>query len=299
MFPSIRSLARPLVVTLSLLLGTAWSLPAAADGGKHTFWEVSGRQNKLWLFGSVHLLQEADAALPEVAEQAYDNAESIVGELDLNAAIAGMFGPKALALQLLPEGQTLAASLGPDLFKRLQQEAGKLGMDTDFMTRQQPWFVAMQIQQLRLLRAGFNPLHGIDMQIATRAGADGKPMRGLELVEDQLGIFASLSMEQQREFLRATLEEKDMDGQMQDITQAWRSGNMDVLGRLLREGAEESPELFQKLTTDRNRRWLPQIEQMLQDPRNDYLVVVGALHMVGSDGLVELLRRKGYRVEQK
>ena len=294
-----QKLWRPLVVVLSLLLGTAWSLPACADGGKHTFWEVSGRQNKLWLFGSVHLLKEADAALPEVAEQAYDDAEAIIGELDVASAIAGMMGPKALALQMLPEGQTLATALGPDLYGRLKQEAAALGMDTDFMTRYQPWFAALQVQQLRLLRAGFNPLQGIDMQIAMRAGADGKPMRGLEQVEDQLGLFASLPMEQQREFLRATLDEKDLDGQMQDITQAWRTGNVDVLGKLLRDGAEESPELFQKLTTDRNRRWLPQIEQMLQDPRNDYLVVVGALHMVGSDGLVELLRRKGYRVEQK
>jgi len=234
-----------------------------------------------------------------VAEQAYDDAEAIVGELDVASAIAGMMGPKALALQMLPEGQTLATALGPDLYGRLKQEAAALGMDTDFMTRYQPWFAALQVQQLRLLRAGFNPLQGIDMQIAMRAGADGKPMRGLEQVEDQLGLFASLPMEQQREFLRATLDEKDLDGQMQDITQAWRTGNVDVLGKLLRDGAEESPELFQKLTTDRNRRWLPQIEQMLQDPRNDYLVVVGALHMVGSDGLVELLRRKGYRVEQK
>src|SRR6478735_12071733 len=168
---------RPLVVALSLLLGTAWSLPAAADGGKHTFWEVSGRQNKLWLFGSVHLLQEADAALPEVADQAYGDAETIVGELDLMSAIAGMMSPKMLALQMLPEGQTLAAALGPDLYQRLKQEADKLGMDTDFMIRYQPWFAALQIQQLRLVRAGFNPLQGIDLQIAMRAGADGKPMR--------------------------------------------------------------------------------------------------------------------------
>jgi uncharacterized protein YbaP (TraB family) len=295
----IRKSWRPFVVSLSLLLGIAWSLPAAADGGNHTFWEVSGRQNKLWLFGSVHLLKDADAALPEVAEQAYGDAETIFGELDLGSAIAGMMGPKALAMQMLPEGQTLATTLGPELYARLKQVAGELSIDTDFMTRYQPWFAALQIQQRRLALAGFNPLKGIDMQIALRAGADGKPMHGLEQVEDQLSLFADLTMAQQREFLRATLDEEDMEGQMQDITRAWSTGNLDVLGKLLREGAEESPELFQKLTTDRNLRWLPQIEKMLQDPRNDYLVVVGALHMVGPDGLVELLRRKGYRVDQK
>jgi hypothetical protein len=95
------------------------------------------------------------------------------------------------------------------------------------------------------------------------------------------------------------LEEKDEQSQLRDVTKAWREGDIRALESLLREGAEESPALFKKLTVDRNRRWLPQIEKMLQDSGNDYLVITGALHMVGSDGLVQLLRGKGYRVEQK
>jgi uncharacterized protein YbaP (TraB family) len=95
------------------------------------------------------------------------------------------------------------------------------------------------------------------------------------------------------------LDEQDMAGDLEEITAAWRRGDLAKLESLLRSGVEESPAFFKALTTDRNLRWLPQIEAMLAHPEDDYLVVTGALHMVGEEGLVELLRRKGYKVERK
>ncbi|HMA12242.1 MAG TPA: TraB/GumN family protein, partial [Steroidobacteraceae bacterium] len=187
----------------------------------------------------------------------------------------------------------------PELYARLQAEAQRLSIDLEFMSRMQPWFVAQQIETVRILRAGYNPLNGVDMQIAARARQDGKPVIGLETVEDQLGIFAGLSLDEQREFLRGTLDEPDSEAQLRELMMAWRNGDLKALQAALRKGAEESPVLFRKLTVDRNRRWVPQIEQMLRDAGNDYLVVTGALHMVGQDGLVEMLRRKGYKVVQK
>ena len=282
---------------LIALLGAA---PAFADdGGRHTFWEVTGKHNKLWLLGSIHVLQDGDSALPQVALTAYANAETIVEEIDLNAAMTDLLGGGAANLQVLPQGQTLAGVLGPRLYARLQQEARKLDIDVELMSGLQPWYVAVQLQQQQLMREGFNPLSGVDMQIALRAQGDGKPLQGLETVADQLGLFARLSMDEQREMLRSILDEKDPMSQLREIVTAWRTGDTGALERELRKGAEESPELFRKLTTERNLRWLPQLEKMLQDPKDDYLIVTGALHMVGRDGLVELLRRKGYRVEQK
>jgi uncharacterized protein YbaP (TraB family) len=287
---------RSSLLCIAALLGTTVAL--ADDGGRHTFWEVTGKHNKLWLFGSVHVLQSQDT-LPQVAMTAYADAETIVEEVDLNAAMTDLFGGSAAQLQVLPEGKTLAGVLGPELYARLQREGHKLGIDPDLMSRLQPWYVAIQVQQQQLMRIGFNPLNGVDMQIALRAQSDGKPLQGLETVTDQLGLFANLSLDEQREMLRAMLDEKDPEGQLREIVDAWRNGDTQTLEKQLRKGGEESPELFRKLTTDRNLRWLPQIEKMLQDPKDDYLVVTGALHMVGRDGLVELLRRKGYRVEQK
>lgn len=265
----------------------------------HTFWEVQGRHNTVWLLGSVHVLNDPDRALPEVATAAFADAETVVEELDLSAATADMLGGASVALETLPQGRTLAGELGPELYAHLQQEARTLGLDLDFMSRQQPWFVAMQVEQVRLLRAGYSPLNGVDFQIAQQAASAHKPLIGLETAADQLSLFAKLSPDEQREFLRATLDEEDPAKQLQQVTDAWRHGDVAALGELLRQGTLESPVFFKALTTDRNLRWLPQIEKMLQDPGHDYLVVTGALHMVGDDGLVSLLRKKGYRVEQK
>ena len=275
-----------------------WSFAAPADG-LHTFWEVTGKHNTVWLFGSVHVLHSSDTVLPEVATDAYVQAEKVVEELVIDEVMAGLAGGLGEKLQFLPEGKNLAAVLGPELYAKLQEEARRLSIDLDFMGRMQPWFVAQQIESLRMLRAGFNPLNGVDMQIAVRARQDGKPIIGLETVEDQLGIFAAMTLDEQREFLRATLEETNSEAELRNLTKAWRNGDLKTLQSALRKGAEESPVLFRKLTVDRNRRWMPQIEKMLQDQGNDYLVVTGALHMVGRDGLVEMLRRKGYKVVQK
>lgn len=292
-----RLFARPMRAA-AMALALLGCVGARADG-LHTFWEVTGRHNTIWLFGSIHVMHSADISLPPVATEAYGKAEQVVEELVIDEVMGELAGAAGQKLQFLPEDQTLQGVLGPDLYAKLQEEARRLGIDPDFMSRMQPWFVAQQIEGMRMLRAGFNPMNGVDMQIAVRARQDAKPLIGLETAADQLGIFAALTLDEQREFLRSTLEETDSDSELRDLLKAWRNGDLKALQAALRKGSEDSPVLFRKLTVDRNRRWLPQIEKMLQDPRDDYLVVTGALHMVGRDGLVEMLRRKGYKVVQK
>ena len=77
------------------------------------------------------------------------------------------------------------------------------------------------------------------------------------------------------------------------IVSAWQHGDTVKLEQLLREGSKESPDLYRLLTTERNRRWLPKITQLLNGDDN-YLVVVGALHLIGHDGVIELLQRQGF-----
>jgi uncharacterized protein YbaP (TraB family) len=290
---------RPRPLFLTLLLGLLGVTGASADEGKHVFWEVTGKHNTLYLLGSVHLLHNTDRALPSVTEAAYLDAETVVEELDLFAAVGDLAGGPALALQTLPQGKTLAGVLGAGLYARLQKEAAALHIDTDFLSGMQPWYVAMLLSQTRLTQQGFSPFDGVDYQIAERARRDQKPLRGLETAVEQLSLFANLSLDEQREFLLATLDEPDAGKELAEITAAWRRGDLSLLESLLRKGAAESPAFFKALTTDRNLRWLPEMEKMLADPVNDYLVVTGALHMVGDNGLVALLRKRGYKVEQK
>jgi uncharacterized protein len=279
----------------ALLLGGG----ARADDGLHVMWQVAGKHNTVYLLGSVHVLNANDHALPPVTDVAYADANVLVEELDLYSAMGDMFAPDSLATQFLPQGQTLAAVLGPDLDARLAATARPLGLDTDLIARMQPWYVATLISAARLLRAGYSPQDGVDYQIAERAHRDGKPIIGLETAAQQLGFLASMSMEEQRRYLIATLDETDSPQELQQITDAWRNGDIKALESLLKEGMDEAPELFQKIVVQRNRNWLPRIEQMLADPDRDYLVVTGALHMIGPQGLIEMLRARGYRITRK
>ena len=270
-----------------------------ADGTHHTFWVVKGAHNTVYLLGSVHVLKRADSDLPPEALRAYADSQALVMELDLNDA--GMAAALAgdTSLETLPEGQTLAAVLGPEEYRRFSSHVSALGLDPELFSGFQPWFAALTLQQVELAHEGFETGAGVDEQFAQRAAADHKPIIGLETVDEQLGIFAHLSLDEQRRFLRYALDDADDTAHSADaVIAAWRAGDVRELERLLGESASEYPELFRMLTTDRNRRWLPTLTQLLHEPK-DYLVIVGALHLVGRDGLVQLLQQSGFAVEQR
>lgn len=285
--------------SLIALLMSLWALcpPAHADA-RHTFWEVKGAHNTLYVFGSVHVLKPADSALPEPVLAAYARSKGLVMELDLNQIDAAELTADT-SLETLPEGETLEGVLGAPLYQKFSAQAKPLGLDPDSIAQAQPWFAAMLFEQLELTQSGFQSAAGIDEQMAARAEADHKPIIGLETMSEQLGFFAHLSLEQQKQYLRETLAESATDERdTAEVIQAWKSGDTAKLEQLLREGSAESPELYHLLTTERNQRWLPKIEQLLAGT-DDYLVVVGALHLVGKEGLIELLRSQGYQPQQR
>jgi uncharacterized protein YbaP (TraB family) len=277
-----------------LCAGAAWS----DTDSHHILWEVRGKHNSVYLLGSVHLLRPDDRELPREAMRAYEQSGTLVLELDLNALDPQEVEADGAALGVLPEGKTLSEALGPELYAKFKTHAGSVGLDADLTEHFQPWFAALMLEQLELTQAGFDASSGVDMRLAQRAQLDGKPVVGLETLSQQLHIFADLSAQQQRDYMRSTLD--DMDSGVKEVDQviaAWQHGDTAKLEQLLGEATRESPELFRKLTTDRNHSWLPRIEQMLDDNRN-YLVVVGAMHLIGHDGVIELLQHDGYRIVQ-
>jgi uncharacterized protein len=281
----------------ALLLSCALSAAAGADEAHHTFWSVKGEHNTVYLLGSVHVLKPTDSVLPPEALRAYTKAKALVMEIDLNNASAESLMDADTSLETLPEGQTLASVLGPQAFARFSSHVKKLGLDPDFFSAFQPWFAAMAIEQQEITQQGFDANSGVDEQFAQRAAADQKPIIGLETMTQQLGFFAQLTLDQQRRFLLYTIDDIDDQASIEAVVDAWRTGDLKTLERLLSESFQQYPELFRMLTTDRNRQWLPTITQLLHEDQ-DYLVIVGALHLVGKDGLVQMLAQAGYPAVQ-
>jgi uncharacterized protein YbaP (TraB family) len=229
---------------------------------------------------------------------AYAMSKILVMELDLNEVGADSALESGAELETLPEGQTLAEAAGPQLYAKFLARAQPLGLQPEVLSHFQPWFAALMLQQLELSQSGFDPAAGVDEQFALLAQTDHKPVIGLETIDEQLGFFAHLSLEQQREFLRSTLEDaSSAESETDAVVQAWQRGDTGKLEQLLRSGSNESPELYRLLTTERNRRWLPKITQLLTGDDN-CLVIVGALHLIGHDGLIEMLQRQGYTALQ-
>ena len=278
------------------LLGV--SIGTRSDDNHHTLWTVKGNHNTVYLLGSVHALKAADSELPPEILRAFASAKTLVMEINLNEVSANKLLGSVLDLETLPAGQTLAGALGPDVYKEFTTHAKPLGVDPEFLSHFQPWFAAQMLNQLELAKRGFDPGAGVDQQLAKRAQTDHKDIIGLETIEEQIEIFAYLSIEEQRHYVLYSLAEVDNTARGLDaIVSAWRRGDTNVLEQLLGEGFKKSPDLYRKLTTNRNRKWLPTITGLLNGD-HDCLVVVGALHLVGKDGIVELLQRQGYQVVQ-
>jgi uncharacterized protein YbaP (TraB family) len=298
--PGAQGLARLLVALLLCL--PAFALQAAdprpAAGEWHSFWSVQGRHNTLWLLGSVHLLRPEDSTPPPAVLRAYTASKGLVMELDLGKAGPETLLASNLSLFTLPEGRTLRDVLGADVHARFVRAATPLGLDPQFMDRFQPWFAAMTFEQLLYAKQGYDALAGVDQQFARLAAADGKPITGLETLDEQLGFFASMTPAEQRDLLRDTIDDAaDADTTLATTVDAWRRGDTRALEALLQEGREKSPALYRRLTTERNARWLRRLLPLLES-RDNQLVIVGALHLVGDDGLVKLLERQGYHPVQ-
>ena len=261
-------------------------------------WAVRGSHNIVYLAGSIHMLPADDAALPAGFTRAYADSTKLVMELDL-----AKFDPmEAMSWMMdhgtLPAGTTLRGLLGEQRYGRVSGAAAGLGMPMAGLDSLAPWVVGIEITDAAYEREGFDPDQGVEEQLLRLAQTDHKPTAGLETLPEELGSLSSLSSADQIRMLDQTVDElKDLKSEMREVTGAWRSGDRAHLAALLSSEYGAFPSLYKPLVTDRNQRWLPQVEQLLNGKDNAF-VVVGALHLVGDGGLLEMLRRKGYTITQ-
>jgi uncharacterized protein len=269
----------------------------AADQQHHILWSLQGKTNKVYLLGSMHLLKESEQ-LPAAIDSAYADADALIMELDMDDLDPLQMQQAALELAMQPEGRTLQQQLGPKIYEQFVAKTRALGVEPAMLERFQPWFAAITLVQLQLMKLGFDAEAGVEKRLTRRAAGDGKKIQGLESVREQLEIMARLPEKQQREFLLYSVEDAErMATEVDELLASWRSGDAAAMAKLLQKGFDEYPDLYRPLTVERNRKWLPRIEQLLDD-REDYLLVVGALHLVGKESVIDLLERKGYKVKQ-
>lgn len=273
---------------------------ASADETSHPFtlWRIEGQDNAVYLLGSIHMLREQDHPLPGVIDVAYDDADVLVMELDmddLDPAYAQMAFNRA---GVMTDGTTLRDMMGDELYGEAAAAASDIDVPLDMLAQSEPWLAAMSVEMMMLYRNGFNPALGVEMTMVGRATADNKPIEGLETIDEQVSFLDGLPIEAQREMLLEALQEGANIGEsIDELVHAWRYGDTATLATEMLGPIENQPALRDALITSRNRRWAQTISSMLDDNK-DYLVVVGALHLVGDTGVPALLATQGARVRQ-
>ena len=276
------------------------ALPVLADESGHpvTLWKVAGAQNSVYLLGSIHLLRAKDYPLPTILDTAYDDAEVLVMEIDMDDLNPLAAQAAFTTYGIIQDEQTLQDLMGDELYERALSAANAIDIPLDMLSKTEPWYAAMTVEIMMLSRIGFNPALGIEMYMMSKASSDNKPIEGFETVEQQVQFLDGMSLDAQREMLLSTLDESAKMGEMMDeLIDAWRHGDVSFLESGMLVELEKHEELNKALVTDRNARWVTRIDELLNNA-DDYLIIVGALHLVGPDSVPTQLQNIGYDVRQ-
>jgi uncharacterized protein YbaP (TraB family) len=283
------------IAALPLHLQAAQNAAAA----KHFLWKVEGRKTPLYLLGSIHAGLPAFYPLAAVIEEAFESADTLVEEVDLDEATDRNAVAVLRAKALYQDGQTLDKALSPETYARLETYLQSAGVPIAPMKRFKPWMVALTVSRLEAQKAGLDPNLAIDKHFFDEAKKAGKKVQGLETLAYQTDMLDGLDAGEMEEMIRRTLTEIDTERKdFKSMIDAWTAGDAAALEALLFKGSKDTPRIHERLEVARNKNWLPALETCLDAPHPCF-VVVGAAHLVGPDGLVTMLRKKGLTVEQQ
>lgn len=262
-------------------------------------WKVQGDEGSLYLLGSIHLARDDVFPLDERIERAYRASSKVVFEVDLDEA-AGSAVQKAFVEQgMCTGGTTIRDHVSRDTFRLLKKKARTAGIPVSRLEGMRPWLCALMLSMAELDRLGFRPDLGLDACLTQRAASDGKDMLFLETARFQIELLSGLPGDLQEELLRQALRELEVIGSQADaMASAWKRGDAGALEAILGVSLSEYPRIRQRLFIDRNEQWMPRLEALLAK-EGDVLVVVGAGHLVGEGGLLELFSARGLSVVQQ
>jgi len=302
MFPTLMRVTRsirPLLLGIALgLLTACLAIPAAAQNlpvqSKTFLWTTSSRTATVHLLGSVHMASPEVYPLDPRIESAFDQAEALVLEMTLDPAAQVQMAQTLASAGTYPAGDTIDLHLDREALDLLQQRLKKSAAPFNTMRSFRPWFAALVFTLDELRRLGYRADLGIDVYFAGKA-KNRKRLLGLETGDEQVALFAGMTEAAQEQMLKEALTRLDGLGEyMRRALQAWRAGDARAVDELLVSPIRRDyPEMYQKIFAERNRKMAAAVEGYLKGA-GVYFVVVGSGHLTGPDGILDLLRGKGY-----
>jgi uncharacterized protein YbaP (TraB family) len=279
---------------LALLACTA--LAATPAIAQPPIWVVHGPHATIVLFGSVHLLAPGVDWEPPALKSALAQANDLWFEIPIDPSSGLAAQQYAIKRGVLPAGQTLSAELTPADRDRLARAAKVCGLPVSLLDHLRPWYADLALSVASYGLTGAKPDTGVE-QILSAANPT-VPRQAFETAEEQIGFLADVPEKDQIDSLRETFGEVDTGPAFyKRLVDAWLAGDVKALRKeALEPMMTEAPGEYRALLVDRNKRWIPRIEQRLAG-QGEAVMVVGAGHLVGPDSVPALLRRDGFRVD--
>lgn len=289
-----------------LLALTLWLTPASAqtpvaqataDATPSPFlWQVEGEHATHYLLGSIHLLPAAAHPLPANIDRAYAAAGRLVLETDPDALASPEVQQQFLGAAYR-DAANVDQQFGTALLQQLRAQAQRSGLPATVCEAYRAWFCALTLEIIAFQRAGFEAQYGIDQHFHARGVEDDKDFAFLETTGQHLKLFTGMPPVEGRALLAQTLEglsaaSGDAPGKM---LAAWLANDLTAIEAQLVDMQQRAPAVYARLMRDRNRAWLPQLAGHFSS-EVPTLVIVGAAHLVGTDGLIPALRREGWTV---
>jgi uncharacterized protein YbaP (TraB family) len=278
------------VFAFAIVIG--WIAPQIAEGAACVWKVTSANGHSLYLGGSFHFLRPTDYPLPPQYNRAFDACAQLAFEEDPKTGAAA--AQALFKAGEYPKGDSLKNHVDPRTYEYLRRFFALRHVPEEKFARFRPWL-------LDILLSSPPPQYyqlGVEQFLLKRALANSKPISGLESTREQNQVFIGLS-DHQAEALLLTLfiNAGREDGRGVHMFDAWRRGDVELLTSKMRESFRDFPAMAERLLDARNRNWIPKIESYLRSGQV-FFVVVGAAHMGGPDGVLALLRTKGYQIEQ-
>jgi len=266
---------------------------------KSFLWKVQSKTNTVYLLGSIHFFKKELYPLPRSIEDAFDQSATLVVEANVNDT-RQMDLQQLVTKAIYADDDTLVKHVSKETFELIKKRAQGLGIPVELINKQKPWFLGLMFSSVELIRLGFDPNEGIDRYFLSKATGKKKIVE-LESLEYQIDLFSNLSDQEQEQFLLMILSDVNTLGkEFNSLLEAWTSGDTKGVEKIMTQSVTEDKSLspiYEVLINDRNKRMASKIEDFLKT-KETYFVIVGAGHLVGEKGIVEILKTKGYSVEQ-
>jgi len=284
-----------LALSSTLLFNACSTWPAS--GSRSTLWLVKGSHNSVYLMGSIHVLPATAYPLHPALQQAFNNSQRVVFEVDLNTVSQEAVLREFEEIGVYPPGDNLEHHVSPGTIKLVKEVLARLGISYKKARRFKPALLGELITSRYTELSGFREDLGVDRYFYSQAKTTRKPVLGLETVRDQARVLSSDDASGEAHLVESIASLPTAKAILDELVVAWKDGRINTLDRLLNQDEWNDPKSFESMFLQRNQRWLPQIERFLQSDGN-YLVIVGSGHLVGDHGLIRSLQGRGYQVKQ-